>query len=132
MPRLPVAGVDRLAGSTGVAACCVALIPLHARYPALLILLLGLGSFFGLTVTPQQHRIFALMPDVATVVLGLNGSAIYVGAGIGAALGGVVVATGGAAWLPVTAVVVAAAAAGALWTIAPERSAGVAVAEPRP
>lgn len=121
-----------LTGSIGAAACCVALVPLHAWYPALLVLLLALGAFFGLTVTPQQHRIFALMPDVATVVLGLNGSAIYVGAAIGAALGGVVVATGGASWLPVTAAVIAAAGVGALWAIAPERSARAAVAAPRP
>jgi MFS transporter, DHA1 family, inner membrane transport protein len=111
-----------LIGSAGVTIACAALIPLHAWYPALLVLLLVLGAFFGLTITPQQHRFFTLTPEVATVALGLNGSAIYLGAAIGALLGGVVVATGGASWLPITATVIAAVGAVTLWAIAPERS----------
>ncbi|HEY0816747.1 MAG TPA: MFS transporter [Pseudonocardia sp.] len=109
-------------GSAGVAVACAALIPLHTWYPALLVLLLVLGAFFGLTITPQQHRLFTLLPDVATVALGLNGSAIYLGSAVGASLGGLVVATGGAAWLPIAATVLAVVGVGTLLAIAPERA----------
>ena len=112
-----------LLGSAGVAAACGALIPGHAWYPTLLVLLFVLGAFFGLTITPQQHRLFTFLPDVATVALGLNGSAIYLGAAIGALLGGVVVATGGTPSLLVTAAVIAVAAVAAHWALAPERPA---------
>ena len=107
---LPVLAISRV----GTAAVCAALIALHAWYPALLVLLLVLGFCSGLTITPQQHRLFTLLPEVATIALGLNGSAIYLGVSIGSLLGGIVVATGGAAWLPVAATVLAAAGLAAL------------------
>lgn len=117
-------------GSAGVAVACAALIPLHTWYPALLVLLLVLGAFFGLTITPQQHRLFTLLPDVATVALGLNGSAIYLGSAVGASLGGLVVATGGAAWLPIAATVLAVVGVGTLLAIAPERAHPATTREP--
>ena len=111
-----------LTGATGVAVVSAVLIPLHAWYPALLVLLFLLGTFTGLTITPQQHRLFTLLPEVATIALGLNGSAIYLGTAAGALLGGIAVATGGATLLPVTAAVLATAGVAALWAIAPESS----------
>ena len=57
-------------------------------------------------MVPQQHRLFTLAPDAPTVALGLNGSAIYVGAGLGSALGGMALSAAGPSWLaPVAAVV---------------------------
>ncbi|HWC79491.1 MAG TPA: MFS transporter [Pseudonocardiaceae bacterium] len=124
-PR-PVLLISRI----GMTAVCATLIPLHLWYPGLLVLLLALGLFSGLTVTPQQHRLFTLLPEVATIALGLNGSAIYLGAAIGALEGGVVVATGGAGWLPIAATVMAAAGIGALRAGAPERSTPDTAQEP--
>ncbi|HEY4427024.1 MAG TPA: MFS transporter [Solirubrobacteraceae bacterium] len=62
----------------------------------------GMG---GWTFPPsQQHRLIATAPDQPSVVLGLNSSAIYAGAAIGGAVGGVV--------LPAGATFVSAVAAG--------------------
>ncbi len=55
----------------------------------------ALGLAVGLTVVPQQHRLFATVPKLAPVAVGLNGSAIYIGSALGAALGGVALAIGG-------------------------------------
>ncbi len=97
-----------LAGSLGVTAASAVLILFQLWYPATLLAVGLIGLFSGLTITPQQHRFFSLTPDVATIALGLNGSAIYVGSGLGAALGGIVVATGGGFWLPVASAILAA------------------------
>jgi DHA1 family inner membrane transport protein len=52
----------------------------------------ALFTFFLLTVVPQQHRLFATVPKLAPVAVGLNGSAIYIGSALGAAPGGVALA----------------------------------------
>jgi len=57
----------------------------------------ALGLAIGLTIVPQQHRLFAAVPKLAPVAVGLNGSAIYVGSALGAGAGGLALATGGAA-----------------------------------
>ncbi|WP_433471680.1 MFS transporter [Spirillospora sp. CA-142024] len=46
------------------------------------------GAALGVVVVPQQHRLIALSPAAAPVLLGLNSSAIYVGIGLGGGLGG--------------------------------------------
>jgi MFS transporter, DHA1 family, inner membrane transport protein len=56
-----------------------------------------LGLAIGLTIVPQQHRLFAAVPTLAPVAVGLNGSAIYIGTALGAGLGGLVLAAGGSA-----------------------------------
>jgi predicted MFS family arabinose efflux permease len=89
-------------------------------YVPTLVLAFVVGAFYGLTITPQQHRMFVLAPDVATVALGLNGSAIYLGAALGAALGGITLELTNASALPAAAGVVAAAAAGLIAATAPE------------
>ncbi|WP_039921323.1 MFS transporter [Amycolatopsis decaplanina] len=74
--------------------------------PGALILALASGVFGGMLMVPQQHRLFSLAPDAPTVALGLNGSAIYGGGAIGAALGGVVLSSAGVWWVgPVAAFV---------------------------
>lgn len=74
--------------------------------PGSLALALVSGAFGGMLMVPQQHRLFSLAPDAPTVALGLNGSAIYGGGALGAALGGVVLSTAGAGWIgPVAAFV---------------------------
>jgi len=110
-----------LTGVIGVTVACAAIIAVQFWYPPFLIALLLLGAFAGLTLTPQQHRIFALLPNIATVALGLNGSAIYAGAAIGAGLGGLVAATAGPIWLPVTATILGATAILFIWRVAPEK-----------
>jgi MFS transporter, DHA1 family, inner membrane transport protein len=77
----------------------------------------GLGLAAGLAIVPQQHRLFATVPKLAPVAVGLNGSAIYIGSALGAALGGMALAVGGsiaptisAAIIGLFAVVIATAA----------------------
>ncbi len=60
-------------------------------------------------VPPQQHRLIRLAPAAAPVVLSLNASAMYLGIGAGAALGGLVAAHAGASWLWLLATACAAA-----------------------
>jgi predicted MFS family arabinose efflux permease len=63
---------------------------LMAILPA--IVLWGVASW-GL-MTAQQARLVALAPDLASVSLSLNSSAVYLGSATGAALGGLVIAGG--------------------------------------
>jgi DHA1 family inner membrane transport protein len=64
-----------------------------AGWPVLIALAAwGLG---GWTFPPaQQHRLIALAPDEASVLLGLNSSAIYAGAAIGGLAGGLALPAG--------------------------------------
>jgi MFS transporter, DHA1 family, inner membrane transport protein len=56
-------------------------------------------------VVPQQHRLIALGPDVATVLLGWNASATYAGIALGSVLGGITLRLGSPVWLgPVSTV----------------------------
>ncbi|MEV0085682.1 MFS transporter [Saccharopolyspora sp. NPDC050642] len=85
------------------------------------------GVFGGMLMVPQQHRLFALAQDAPTVALGLNGSAIYVGAALGSAVGGGVLATAGAAWVaPAAATVAALGLLLALATAMPRKAAAPA------
>jgi len=64
-----------------------------------------------LVVVGQQHRIVSLAPQNAPVVLGLNGSALYLGSAVGSAVGGLALSIGGAGAVVATAVGLAALAA---------------------
>ncbi|MFI8520027.1 MFS transporter [Streptomyces sp. NPDC085481] len=46
------------------------------------------GVSVGVTVVPQQHRLIALSPSAAPVLLALNSSALYVGIAAGGGFGG--------------------------------------------
>lgn len=73
----------------------------------LMLLIWGLA---GWTFTPaQQYRLLALAPTQPGVILSLNASAIYLGIGLGAAVGGVVLQTGSFVLLGLT---------GGLWQVA--------------
>ncbi|MFQ6393672.1 MFS transporter [Nocardia sp. KC 131] len=72
---------------------------------------LAVTGLFGATVmVPQQTRLFGIAADAPTVALGLNGSAIYLGGGIGSIVGGAVLDSFGASWLPVVSALIACAA----------------------
>ncbi|WP_261575616.1 MFS transporter [Frankia gtarii] len=110
-----------LVAVTGLAASFAVLVPAREEYGAALAVFLAVGAFQGLSITPQQQRLFVIAPDVATVALGLNGSAIYLGSALGAALGGVTLNVAGAATIPAAAAVLAAAGLALIATTAPER-----------
>jgi MFS transporter, DHA1 family, inner membrane transport protein len=85
------------------------------------VIMLVIGVATGISIVPQQHRLFAAETEAPTVALGLNGSAIYAGAALGSGLGGLVVATLGAGWLPLAAGLTGVAALALIWLTAPER-----------
>lgn len=70
----------------------------------------GSGSLFALTPM-LQVRLIAAAPDARNVVLAVNGAMIYLGQGLGAALGGVTVAVGGLTWLGAVGAAIALTAA---------------------
>ena len=100
--------------AAGLAALTLAMLAVSAAtaasagWPALVALAAwGLG---GWTFPPsQQHRLVATAPGDASVVLGLNSSAIYAGAAIGGVIGGLVLPAG-AAFVPTLAAGLAACA----------------------
>ncbi|WP_406233952.1 MFS transporter [Nocardia sp. NBC_01009] len=72
---------------------------------------LAIIGLFGATImVPQQTRLFGIAADAPTVALGLNGSAIYLGSGIGSIVGGAVLDSFGAFWLPFVSALIACAA----------------------
>jgi len=110
--RVTLAGV-------GLTAVCLGLVgPAHGEPVLAGALLLALGLASAQLITPSQFRLFAVAPDAPTVALGLNGSAIYVGMALGAAVGGAVVGAGHTASLGVIGAASAVAAAGVTWAAA--------------
>jgi predicted MFS family arabinose efflux permease len=83
------------------------------------------GGIIWLVVVGQQHRIVSLAPQSAQVVLGLNGSALYLGISLGAAIGGIALGVGGTGAVVATAVGLAALAA--LFTVATFRGSAPAL-----
>ncbi|WP_157250399.1 MFS transporter [Nonomuraea typhae] len=72
-----------------VAALALALTPVAtATLASTLIWAVIWGVTLGIVVVPQQHRLIALSPAAAPVLLGLNSSAIYAGMALGGGLGG--------------------------------------------
>ncbi|MGQ5640157.1 MULTISPECIES: MFS transporter [unclassified Streptomyces] len=81
----------------------------------------ALGLAVGLTVVPQQHRLFTTVPTLAPIAIGLNGSAIYIASALGAAIGGIALATGGHTAPTITAAVIGTLGLTIAITIVPER-----------
>jgi len=90
-------------GAVGVTAAAAVLTVTRTLHPVAVVTMAALGLAVGLTIVPQQHRIFATVPKLAAVAVGLNGSAIYIGSALGAAIGGLAFATGGPTATTVTA-----------------------------
>ena len=57
------------------------------------------GLFAGMVLVPQQHRLVAAAPDSPAVALGWGSSSIFLGAAVGSATGGAVLAGLGPLWL---------------------------------
>jgi MFS transporter, DHA1 family, inner membrane transport protein len=95
-----------LLGASGITAASAVLIASRTIDATALATMAVLGFAAGLTIVPQQHRLFAAVPRIAPVAVGLNGSGIYVATALGGAVGGLALAIGGSAALPVTAVVI--------------------------
>jgi len=106
VPRLITRQGTRTAfqlGAVGVTAAAAVLTATRTLHPAAVVTMAALGLGVGLTIVPQQHRIFATVPKLASVAVGLNGSAIYVGSALGAAVGGLTFAASGPAATTITA-----------------------------
>ncbi|WP_329625791.1 MFS transporter [Streptomyces sp. NBC_01255] len=78
-----------LTGALALATLALALSPLATRALAPTLIWAAVwGVTIGVIVVPQQHRLIALGPAAAPVLLGLNSSALYVGVALGGGLGG--------------------------------------------
>src|SRR6266700_293642 len=110
-------------GACGVTVCAATLAVTRTAEVGALVTLLVLGLSVGVTIVPQQHRLFAMVPAVDTVALGLNGSGIYIGSALGAALGGGVLALAGVTALPLAAALVGLLAIAITSAVRPERRA---------
>ncbi|WP_045074754.1 MFS transporter [Psychromicrobium lacuslunae] len=84
--------------------------------------LLLLGGCVGVLIVPQQQRLFSLIPDLAPIALGFNGSASYIGSAVGAGLGGLVLAGSPTGWLAPAAAITAVVTLGLVFALAPERT----------
>jgi MFS transporter, DHA1 family, inner membrane transport protein len=95
-----------LCGACGITAVTAILTATRTIDAAAAVTMATIGLSAGLTIVPQQHRLFATVPKLAPVAVGLNGSGIYIATALGAAVGGAALAIGGSAAPPVTAVVI--------------------------
>ncbi|WP_329124926.1 MFS transporter [Streptomyces sp. NBC_01353] len=78
-----------LTGALAFTTLTLALTPLATRTLATtLVWAVVWGVTVGIIVVPQQHRLIALSPTAAPVLLGLNSSALYVGVALGGGFGG--------------------------------------------
>lgn len=93
-------------GACGITAVTAILAATRTIDAAAVLTMAVLGFSAGLTIVPQQHRLFAAAPKLAPVAVGLNGSGIYIATALGAAAGGTALAVGGSAAPPVTAAVI--------------------------
>ena len=79
----------------GLAVAQVALMPVFSVLPlpeVLVLAMIFIWSVCGWSImAAQQSRLITLAPHSASVVLSLNAAAIYIGAAIGSAIGGVVI-----------------------------------------
>jgi MFS transporter, DHA1 family, inner membrane transport protein len=109
VPRLIARRSARTAlviGACGITAAAAILTATRTTDATAAVTMAALGFSAGLTIVPQQHRLFAAVPRFAPVAVGLNGSGIYIATALGAAVGGLALAIGGSAALPVTAAVI--------------------------
>ena len=93
-------------GACGITAATAILAATRATDATAVLTMAVLGFSAGLTIVPQQHRLFAAVPKLAPVAVGLNGSGIYIATALGAAAGGAALAVGGSPAPPITAAVI--------------------------
>ncbi|MEV8639289.1 MFS transporter [Streptosporangium sp. NPDC051023] len=92
--RVLGAGYLTMAATLGLL-CLIAVT--GARSPFVVGVLVALwGGSSWCQTPPQQHRLIAAAPGEASLVVSLNASAIYVGIGLGTALGGLALSSGAA------------------------------------
>jgi predicted MFS family arabinose efflux permease len=115
-----------LAGLIGIVAMQAVLLA-PPSVPVVLVWASG-GVVAWLASVGQQHRVVSLAPQSAPVVLGLNGSALYLGTSLGGASGGVALGIGGGTAVVATAVGIATTSL--LFTLATYRTAPERAAEP--
>ena len=73
-----------ICGACGITAATAVLTATHTTDATAAATVAALGFFAGLTIVPQQHRLFAAVPKIAPVAVGLNGSGIYIATALGA------------------------------------------------
>jgi len=95
-----------ICGACGITAVTAILTVTRTLDATAAVTMAALGFSAGLTIVPQQHRLFATVPKLAPVAVGLNGSGIYIATALGAAAGGLALAIGGSAAPTVTAAVI--------------------------
>jgi DHA1 family inner membrane transport protein len=95
-----------ICGACGVTAAAAILIATRATGTGAAITMAALGFSAGLTIVPQQHRLFTAVPRLAPVAVGLNGSGIYIATALGAAAGGTALTIAGSAAPAITAAVI--------------------------
>jgi predicted MFS family arabinose efflux permease len=108
-------------GAFAMTGSCLALAVGRSSIAAAAGAMLLLGTSTGLTIVPQQHRYFALLPNIATIAMGLNGSAAYVAIALGSATGGLILAATSAASLSPVAAAIGLLAAAITASFVPER-----------
>lgn len=134
VPRLVAARGPRVTvvlGTVLIAAGAFALTVLAGLVVPATAVLAVIGFAGGIVVVPQQARLFTLIPRLAPVALGLNGSAIYVASALCAGMTGAALGGFGAEVIPVTAAVLG--MLGSQWRSSCGRGPGAArAAEPWP
>jgi DHA1 family inner membrane transport protein len=95
-----------IGGACGITAAAAILTAARTTDATAALTMAALGFSAGLTIVPQQHRLFAAVPRLAPVAVGLNGSGIYIATALGAAAGGAALAAGGSAAPAVTAAII--------------------------
>ena len=95
-----------IGGACGITAITAILTVTRTIDAAGVVTMAALGFSAGLTIVPQQHRLFTTVPRLAPIAVGLNGSGIYIATALGAAIGGAALAVGGNTALPVTAAII--------------------------
>lgn len=108
-------------GACGVTVFTAALATTRTADAGAVVTMVAVGLSVGVTIVPQQHRLFALAPALAPVAMGLNGSAIYVASALGAAVGGGALAVAGPPALAPAAAVIGVLAVAVGTALHPER-----------
>lgn len=126
VPRFVRTRGPRAVLATGTAITLVAAVGLVAARTNLvlaLVALLVLGFAGGVVVVPQQARLFTLVPAIAPIAVGLNGSAVYIASALAAAATGAALQVLGPSAIAITASAFAVVALAVAVLARPEKTA---------